>query len=125
LLYRIFCEENGFRLERLLCNRNRQWYSIEDPKQVGRRLEFQTKSPLLLYVSACKMVETPIFTSPPQQSDYQGLWSTPNQTKSADNSVFSKLVDMLRPLLPLWLWDVRRRFWQRNTRSLLIKRIKL
>jgi hypothetical protein len=125
LLYRILSKQNGFWLDRLLFNRNSQWYSVEDPKPIGLRLEFQTKRPLLLCVSACKMAQAAIFASPPQQSDYQELWSEPSQSRRTYHSLFSKLLDILKALSPPWLSDVRRRFWQRKTRSLLIKKVNL
>jgi hypothetical protein len=125
LLFRILSEQNGFRLNRLLFNRNSQWHSVEDPNLIGRRLEFQTKSPLLLCASACKTAETTIFASPPQQSDYQELWSEPTQSRRVPLSPLSKTVAILKALSPQWLSDIRRRCLQRKTRSLLIQKINL
>ena len=55
LFYRIFCAQNGFRLERLLIYRDNKWFSILDPKDLGERIEDISPKQTELFVSAKKI----------------------------------------------------------------------
>jgi len=125
LFYRIFSENNGFRMNRMLFYRNGGWYTVDDPECIGRRLEFQSKRPLLLCVSARKTSEKPIFSDFPQQSDYEVLWSTKAPTRGVRSTVPSRLSKTLKTFCPVWATDIRRRFWQRQVRLSLVKRTNL
>jgi len=81
LFYRIFCAQNGFRLERLLIYRDNKWFSILDPKDLGERIEDISSEPTELFVSAKKIDSTSFFFEWPQQSDYVAAWGgAPNGT---------------------------------------------
>jgi hypothetical protein len=75
LFYRILSEESGFEVERMLFRKGKRWYNIRDPKLLGHRLELQSSERRLLYISARRTEEKPIFASPPQQSDYAAAWT--------------------------------------------------
>lgn len=125
LFYRIISENSGFRMNRMLFHRNGRWYAIDDPEGLGRRLEFQSKRPLLLCVSACKTSEKPIFANFPQQSDYQMLWSAQTGNEKIQESTTLQLLRAFKTFCPPWVADLRRRFLQRQARLLLVKRTNL
>jgi hypothetical protein len=66
---------SGFEVERMLFRKGKRWYNIRDPKLLGHRLELQSSEHRLLYISARRTQEKPIFASPPQQSDYAAAWT--------------------------------------------------
>jgi hypothetical protein len=78
LFYRIFSPENGFRMHRAVMFESRigkpRWYEAADPRQVGERVELINGRPTYLLVHAERVADVPIFTSPPQQTDYSALW---------------------------------------------------
>jgi len=95
LFFRLFCPENGFRLDRALLF---EWgfrgarYEVEDPKNLRRRAElWATGGRILLCIEARKVKahpgELPLL---PQQSDYVSLWGA--QTRTGTNSSFRKTV---------------------------------
>lgn len=75
LFYRILSEDNGFKVERMLFRNGKRWYHVRDPKLLGHRVELQSSERRLLYISARRTEERPIFASPPQQSDYAAAWT--------------------------------------------------
>jgi hypothetical protein len=75
LFYRILSHENGFQVERMLFQKGKRWYHIGDPKLLGHRLELQSSERRLLYISARRTEELPIFAVTPQQSDYAAAWA--------------------------------------------------
>jgi hypothetical protein len=76
LFARVFREENGFRLERLLLleQPNRQWYEVVDPAQAGRRVVLVNRRPTLMGIWARRIGRVEILTRSPQQSDYAAKW---------------------------------------------------
>lgn len=81
LFFRLFCPENGFRLDRVLVF---EWglggarYEVEDPKKLRRRAElWATGGRIRLCIEARKVEaqpgDLPLF---PQQSDYVAQWET-------------------------------------------------
>jgi hypothetical protein len=79
LFYRVFCADNGFRLHRTVTYEQRigqpKWYEAADPKEIGERVELINSRPTYLIVHAERIADVPIFTKPPQQADYDALWS--------------------------------------------------
>ncbi|MEJ0004929.1 MAG: hypothetical protein WDM77_00655 [Steroidobacteraceae bacterium] len=79
LFYRVFCPDNGFvkTTVHLYCELGDAQFAVfPDPKQVGKRLEFQSSRPLSLFVVARKVADIEAFARYPQQSDYAAAWST-------------------------------------------------
>jgi hypothetical protein len=78
LFYRIFSPENGFRMHRAVMFESRigkpRWYEAADPRQAGERVELINGRQTYLLVHAERVADVPIFTSPPQQTDYSTLW---------------------------------------------------
>ena len=78
LFYRVFSPENGFRMHRAVMCESRigkpRWYEAADPQQVGERVELINGRQTYLLVHAERVADVPIFSKPPQQTDYSALW---------------------------------------------------
>ncbi|MBX7156822.1 MAG: class I SAM-dependent methyltransferase [Verrucomicrobiae bacterium] len=77
LFYRIFSEENGFEVERLILHPvgpYGKWYQANDPKTIKCRVELISLRPIYLLLQARKIVSRTLFETSPQQSDYQAAW---------------------------------------------------
>ena len=83
LFFRIFSQENGFSIKRLVMYENyvdSQWYQVEDPKQIGQRIELTTGHfPVGMLVNATRTTKAHIFKNFPQQSDYKVRWDKHKQ----------------------------------------------
>jgi hypothetical protein len=87
LFFRLFCPENGFRLDRMLAFEYElvgARYEVVDPKNLRRRVELMaTGARIELWVEARKVEaqpgDLPLF---PQQSDYTALWES-NSTQGS------------------------------------------
>ena len=78
LYARVFQEENGFCLEKMVIYElgKSAWYEVIDPAQAGRRVILQNRRPTYLGVWARKIRQAEVFCRVPQQSDYaSSLWS--------------------------------------------------
>ena len=75
LLYAALSSANGFSVERLLFVCRDRWYSIRKPEDVKSRVELITDEPTLLFASAKRCEQKPIFSDWPQQSDYVQMWN--------------------------------------------------
>jgi hypothetical protein len=75
----VLSRPNGFAIERLAvfqdCWPFDQWYVVRDPEEVRRRVTLLNRHPAFLVVRARKIEEAPLFSSPPQQSDYVAVWN--------------------------------------------------
>ena len=92
LLYRIFSEENGFKVKKMIyCENNDDglWYEVQDPKMVSHRVETKSMYPSSLMLVAEKINDTNIFEKIPQQSDYASEWThKTNKGDSVDRLAF-------------------------------------
>jgi hypothetical protein len=78
LYYRIFSEENGFRIESMVVweeSSGSPYYEISDPAAVRSRVEFVSRRPTYLFIQARKIADVPPFRTYPQQSDYTAVWN--------------------------------------------------
>lgn len=77
LYYRVFSENNGFKIIKMLfyteSNNLSQLYSVKDPNDVKHRVTLVNSFPSYLFVIAQKTEVKNIFSLYPQQSDYQHL----------------------------------------------------
>ncbi|MGO8818932.1 MAG: hypothetical protein ACLQVG_30200 [Terriglobia bacterium] len=95
LFFRLFCPENGFRLDRALVF---EWgsggarYEVEDPQKLRRRAElWATGGRILLCIEARKVEAHPGgLPLLPQQSDYVAQWKT-EPPKAAGKSLRQSL----------------------------------
>lgn len=76
LLYRVFSEASGFRVERMLVTEisSARWYEVSDPLAVGDRVQLRTFRPVYLCVAARRVAIRPVLAAAPQQSDYLSAW---------------------------------------------------
>ncbi len=90
LYYRIFSEENGFKITRMLVTipdmENNPWYEVADPAVVSSRVTVVNNQPLVLMFIAEKTSRKEIFLTPPQQSDYVTTWKNFNASKESSSS---------------------------------------
>lgn len=95
--FRTLTEVNGFQLERMilveydlaplsvlgqniLVDTRASWYEVKDPAVLRKRVLLSNRLPVGLMVQARRLRRTPIFMTPPQQSDYVTVWD--NHTES-------------------------------------------
>ena len=74
LLHSVLSEDNGYKIERMLIVAEGAWYSVKKPAELKSRIEITTNDKILLYTTALRIDEKPIFTNWPQQSDYTSAW---------------------------------------------------
>lgn len=103
LYYRIFTEENGFKLEKCLVyidKKNAVFYSVSDPDLVTDRVILQNKYPTYLFIVAKKTSDKTIFGRSPQQSDYIALYKRVNKinVKNELNFKGKILAKLLAPI---------------------------
>jgi hypothetical protein len=84
LYFRIFSEQNGFELQRLMVfeeTKNSPWYEVADPKIVNERVGLVNEYPTMLLIIARKISTAEIFGTMPQQSDYLAAWNAGELSK--------------------------------------------
>jgi len=106
LYYRIFSEQNGFKVKFLAIylNDGGNWYSVADPEIVKSRIILKNSDPTHLIVIAEKIEEKEIFSVMPQQSDYNYAWNLFEADKLNNKSdQDSRLLYLYKRALPLRL----------------------
>jgi hypothetical protein len=83
LLWKVFSHENGFEIERMLLVADGFWYEVNNPSKIKQRIEIRTNSEVLLFVTARKVSNAPIFQKWPQQSDYETAWQAGKYSSSS------------------------------------------
>ncbi len=98
LLYRVFTEANGFRVESMLITEvsSARWYEVSDPSDVGDRVQLRTFRPVYLCVAARRRVVRPVLTATPRQSDYVSAWRAGTPPGRSAGGVFD-LVERYTP----------------------------
>ena len=84
LYYRVFSEQNGFRVEKILIYEESiesEWFEVADPDTVKNRVILINDQPSLMMIIAKKIKTVEIFKTFPQQSDYVTRW----ENRRADN----------------------------------------
>lgn len=86
LFFRLFKEQNGFHLHRLLLLNHpfpgmelssaQRTYAVRDPSEVEHRVGLVSNSPVLLLLEAERRSMEKILATFPQQSDYTTLWQS-------------------------------------------------
>jgi hypothetical protein len=105
LFYRIFSEENGFRIIKMLIavtgQDDMEWYEVADPKNVSNRVMVVNNFPLSLMFIAEKISNKEIFASTPQQSDYTATWNAFSSVKENKAELSgSRFKYLYRKLMP-------------------------
>ena len=82
LFFNIFNAGNGFAVKKMIVftqdpdGKYSDWYEVSDPAKVKSRVVLVNSKPTYLMVLAEKKAEVSVFSTQPQQSDYQFLWAT-------------------------------------------------
>ena len=105
LIYRVFSEENGFRIVKLFLSLEQgpevHWYEVPDPMQVKSRIEVINSIPLFIRFIAEKVEDKEIFLHPPVQSDYVSTWDAVQSVKSGDTGkAGGRFTYLYKKLLP-------------------------
>jgi hypothetical protein len=80
LFFRVLCPANGFRIESVYALETgwrRRWFAVHDPEGTQTRVALINHLPVLLYVRARRLADTPIPRLQSQQSDYLQRWNAP------------------------------------------------
>ena len=113
LFFRLFSQENGFRLEKALAfeyETGGRWFEVEDPAKLGRRVEIlSTKSRIILWIVARKLGTKSIdYVSYPKQSDYISQWEGKSEEVHKNGASLTKarraLITYVDEAFP-WLID--------------------
>jgi len=124
LFYRALSAENGFEVERMTLHRMGPygaWYEVADPNAIRSRVELITFTPVLIMVQAKRVSLKPIFSQPPQQSDYTALWQTGHLSAARPKkNTFPVLRSFYSAMKTGWEFYRRqslfnRRFFRRNS----------
>ncbi len=118
LYYRIFSEENGFRILKMMIavpvpwEEEIEWYDVADPKKVSNRVMIVNNFPISLMFIAEKISVKNIFENAPQQSDYTSTWNTFTSVKENNADLSGGSFKLLyRKLLPYRLKVILRNLY--------------
>ncbi|MBS1634828.1 MAG: class I SAM-dependent methyltransferase [Bacteroidetes bacterium] len=122
LFYRVFSEENGFRVKKMFVAANtpegtiEDWYEVSDPKAIKERVVLVNNTPTYILVLAEKTGSFGAFKEMPHQSDYVSTWINSGSEQVQGTSTESKAKQNYRKLLPK-----RLRIFLRNVYDLFYK----
>lgn len=103
LMFRLFDKPNGYQVEFLALSEAEpggRIYSVADPAEVGKRVNFSGRGPLQVILIARRKEIVPILRETPQQSDYSARWQS---TEDADDSRGSGAQSSLPQRAKSWL----------------------
>jgi hypothetical protein len=105
LYYRVFSKENGFEVKKMyffIDDRGTSFYEVKDPAVVRERVILNNAYPSFLMVVATKVSMEPIFSTTPQQSDYENIiWKKEKIRKKIEKYIPKPLRKLPRPLKKL------------------------
>lgn len=116
LWFRVFSPENGFAIEHVLLYAHHggeefgDWYEVADPQQVRDRVTLVNQKPAYLLIQAKRVEAKPLFTTTPQQSDYQATWATVQAERETGHTQGGILKRMYRAIVPRRWRDVLYKF---------------
>jgi len=111
LYYRIFSEQNGFKMRKVLIRVADKWFEAMDPKEMKSRIEVANGLPIFIYLIAQKLKHNASF-SVPQQSDYERTWDI-NESVATDKKrkEDSGIKHIYRKLTPKRIKDLVRNYY--------------
>ena len=119
LFFRIFSAENGFELRKIVLfecwKTDAAFYEVTDPAVSGWRVQLVDShhGPILLAALARKTADVPLFSPPPQQSDYVAEWSRGQKPvagiKVENPSILHRARVAVNPYWPSWLQRLKAR----------------
>ena len=115
LMYRVFCSDNGFRLQFVRIGLSRTIsveqtvdqpvYDIADPADIGGRINLQGARPMVVMCLATRIADVPPFRTAPMQSDHAAQWD--GSTAPSDLNWKGRLVELIPPPQALFPAPVR------------------
>jgi SAM-dependent methyltransferase len=108
LFFRLFKNQNGFHLERLLLlthpfpglelSSAQHLYTVKDPDEMRYRVGLVNHSPVMLLLEAERRSVEEVLATPPQQSDYATIWKRRQDTgdSAVDNPLPHRFMQWLR-----------------------------
>jgi hypothetical protein len=123
LFYRIFNENNGFTVEKMVVTTNDigignlfgleyfpeyggKWYEVIDPDEIKQRVLLINKMPTVLMIIAKRTENCSIFSKLPQQSDYVTEWSKTTSQSEKKNKKIKKSINNKRKAIFYWLKNI-------------------
>lgn len=113
LFYRLFSDANGFCVEKMYIyehGKRATWYSVEDPRSLGRRVELVNGQPTYLLIQAKRTATGDLEQLTAKQSDYSTIWSTHESDSGSINvanvGIGSRLASTFRRIAPQWVRDL-------------------
>jgi len=123
LFYRVFSPENGFKVERMyfsITEPNAHWYEVPDPKEVKSRIILENTRQSYLLIHAVKLEEKPLFTTTPQQSDYEYIaWENNDAGQQARQHFLAPIAKALPPAVKNMIRQIRYKLNKRKLDVLL------
>ncbi len=123
LMFRVFSEENGFRMKQLLISVDavgdevQEWYEVPDPKTLKSRVMLVNDRPITMRYIAEKIAHRDVFEITPQQSDYTATWNRHEALSSNDAAASGGTIRMLiRKFVPYRIKTIAR-----NIKEILVK----
>ena len=102
LYYRVFSEENGFKVRHMyffIDDPSTSFYAVKDPLEVRERVILNNAFPAFLFVVAQRLSVQTIFRNTPQQSDYENIiWKKEKMGSKLQKFVPKPLRKLPRPL---------------------------
>ncbi|MFN5325134.1 MAG: hypothetical protein ACK5C5_09470 [Bacteroidota bacterium] len=101
LIYRVFSEENGFRVRQLLLSadaensKDQEWFEVPDPKNVKSRVMLVNNKPITMRYIAEKIAQKDVFAITPQQSDYTATWERHEALENNDAAAAGGILRMM------------------------------
>lgn len=99
LFYRVLSPENGYQLENMYFTTTRPfaaWYEVPDPKIVKSRVLLENARQSYLMILAKKTADVPLFSTTPQQSDYEFIaWQQDGPAAIKGKGALQSLAAML------------------------------
>ncbi|HXI68948.1 MAG TPA: class I SAM-dependent methyltransferase [Verrucomicrobiae bacterium] len=123
LYFRAFQKENGFTLRKIIlfdcAQTDAPFYQVHDPATAGTRVQLSSRKLISMAVLGQKTAAVPIFSTPPQQSDYVAVWDQhqkSEKTKQSPEGLVQQLRVKLNPYWPYWLrtWKTKLSHFRRE-----------
>jgi hypothetical protein len=125
LYWRIFSEPNGYEVEEMIVcetESDAPFYRVPDPEKTGLRVEFKNSRRTYLMVRARRLRRAELFKTPPQQSDYEAIWSRHTEPSPAPGS--EKLAARIKRLLPLRVRAILRPLMPRALAPKVLRKLR-
>lgn len=121
LYFNIFTPQNGFEVIHLIAFEDKPgsiWYEVKNPKEIKKRVLLINSESVYLLIIARKNSRSPIFSSPPQQSDYVSMWGKENE--GSKKSITARFFSHTKEKSSIWIKNYLPFFLYHLIRSLVL-----